>query len=125
MDWSMEMSTCDVNDLPMPPHNFFHHSAAVQPGRIHPLYARPKRRVMHENQRRKITPGAKRIIEPSQPLLAPQPVIVSRHRGIESNKAQRKRLNRIVHERRVRLRHVLLTSKCCQQGLAPIVIAWD
>jgi len=121
----MEMSGCHTNNLPMPPHNLFHRSAAVQPGRIHPLYARPKRRVMHENQRRKIRPRAKRIIEPSQPLLAHQPVIVSRHRGIESNKAQRKRLNRIVYERRIRLRQVSLTSKCRQQGLAPIVIAWN
>ncbi len=60
------MSAGDAHDLPMPPHNLLHQPAAMQTGRIHPLHAGPKRRVMHENQRGRIRPRAQRIVEPSQ-----------------------------------------------------------
>jgi hypothetical protein len=50
----VDISAGDAHDPPMPPHNLLHQPPAMQTGRIHPLHAGPKRRVMHENQRREI-----------------------------------------------------------------------
>src|SRR5277367_6324230 len=100
VDWTVDMSACDAHDLLMAPHNFLHGPTAMQPSRIHPLHTGPKRRVMHENQRRRVGLRAEGIIRPSQPLLTNHPMVVFRHRAIESNKAERESVDRIVHERR-------------------------
>src|SRR5579862_694873 len=77
VDWPVNMTARNSHDLSMPPHNFFHHAAAVQSRPIHPLHAGAKRWVMHENQRRKFGPRAERFVEPSKPFLAEHPMMVS------------------------------------------------
>ena len=72
----------------MPREEFSERLPAGQPDAVHVAYAGIERRVMHEQQRRRIGCGAQGIIEPGQPFRAHRAAALSGHQRIETDEAQ-------------------------------------
>src|SRR6516162_3974589 len=119
----MQMAAQDALDLPIAGYDLGKGGSVAQPVAVHMRDAGGEGRVVHQDYGRPLGGSLQRQFEPSEPLCAQQPAMLTWNVGVERHDAQRVLLDRIV--KKPGALQVSLAAERLAHALARIVVAGD